>query len=252
MLRICAVTDIGLARDKNQDGFFVCGLSANNTKHKEIYLETDDSNSIALVADGVGSTSDGEYAVERLITFFKNQQDLPIDELINIINREIYDDALSEKKNAATTVAGVIIGEKITVFNVGDSKVFFVNNGYLDQKSTDDTMESLIIEAGIDGSFLYQSGKSPLTQCIGNSKERINVHISEIETENDILICTDGLTDSLELDEIEAVVKEKADIRKKMNSLIELAYKNGCEDNITIIIISFEKEPMNGNQRGGH
>ena len=242
MIKICAVTDIGLSREKNQDGFFVDGASAYTVSHKEIYYETDTRGFSTFVADGVGSTCDGEYAVEKLITLYNHETGTTVSELLNYINCKIHDDALAEGKQAATTIAGILVSDKVTVFNVGDSKVFELNNGYLDQKSIDDTMETLVLDAGFADDYLKQYGKSPLTQCLGNKKDLIDVHIMEIDSSNDFIICTDGLTDSLDLDEIEEAVCTEIDIRDKVKRLMDLAYKKGCKDNITIIYVSFGKE----------
>jgi len=239
MIKICAVTDIGLSRQENQDGFFIDGLSAYNTNHKEIYLETDNKNMTIFVADGVGGTQDGKYAVEKIINLFKTENVESLDAFLNFSNSRICDDALLEGKQTATTIAGIVISDKTTSFNVGDSKVFVINNGYLDQKSTDDTMETLVRESGLDYGYLDAMGKTPLTQCIGNKKEIINVHMSEIDLQNDIIICTDGLTDSLNLDEIEEIICQNTDIRIKVKKILEAAYENGCRDNITLIYICF-------------
>lgn len=76
MIKIAALTDIGNVRKKNQDGFFVDGLSKNAKPLASIYYESNDDDFFAFVADGVGSTNDAEFAVSELLLAASMKKDL--------------------------------------------------------------------------------------------------------------------------------------------------------------------------------
>ena len=246
MVKVYAITSVGPVREKNQDGFYVNGLHAYECPNKDVYYESSSNKLLAFVCDGVGSTEDGEYAVEKTIKYFKNHEEKlnpgSISNAINAANTFICSSAEFEHKTCATTIAGVYVDSDITAFNVGDSKIYSVNNGYLEEISKDDTVAEMIRESSeIDDSKLDLDKKLPLIQYLGNpDSQTIDTHITTSISLKDIMICSDGITDMVSIDDIEDIIEAESDIKTRVNMIAEKAVANGGYDNLTLIYISFE------------
>lgn len=244
MIKIAALTDIGNVRKKNQDGFFVDGLSKNAKPLASIYYESNDDDFFAFVADGVGSTNDAEFAVSELLLAASMKKDLittnSLQVFINDVNKQIIEKAKRQGKQCACTVAGILVQEDgVTVFNVGDSKVFVSNNGFLEQLSEDDTAETLIKKSNYLIDSVHSDGKLPLLQVIGSDAGVLDCHVTSGHPKNDLIICTDGLTDMVSLDAMEEIVQENLPIQEKVEKLRVSAMSNGGDDNFTVIYVEF-------------
>ena len=226
---ICAVTDIGCQRDKNEDGFYVGGTYAYGRSYMSAH-EFLEAPFIAFVMDGVGSSEFGERAVKTGIDFIcKSLLPLSQNELEDTMcqmNDKIYE--LSRTIDTASTIAGLLFaGEKIA-FNIGDSKLFSINNGYMEQINVDDTL------SGLSGGE-YSKQNEPLIQYLG--KASVVPHFRLLETGKLWLICSDGLTDMVSIDHIEEILSLPMNMQNICDMLIEEAKQNGGYDNITVILI---------------
>ena len=232
---VCLITDIGCQRKNNEDGFYINNMGAFNIENSFLY-EKIESPFITFVADGVGGSQQGEEATQLCIkTAMSSCVPEDDNELIQLIDR-MNKTVCETRKNidTACTLAGLLVGDdSIHLFDVGDSKVFSLNQGYLNQLSVDDTA------AGISGE--YTTEKQPLLQYMG--KANCFPHLTEINPSSMFLICSDGLTDMVSIDEIEETVKEtKGNVKATALQLVHKAKENGGLDNITVIILSPVKE----------
>lgn len=232
---ICLITDKGLIRNNNEDGFFINDMGCAKTDECLIHTKKD-APLFTFVADGVGGSQMGELATELCIQTALNSP-IPTDdtELVGLIEKMNIAVCTARNQNdTACTIAGMLLGEdSIHWFNIGDSRVYSVKNGYLNQLSTDDTI------SGISGE--YSDKKEPLVQYLGKSS--LMPHIEEIEPAPFFIICTDGLTDMVSLDRMEEIIKEKQDsVRILGISLLNEAKSKGGLDNISLIIIKPLKE----------
>ena len=234
---LCSVTDVGSKRDNNEDGFYINDICCYNTSKCFVYKIVD-APIIALVADGVGGTDAGEEAT-RLCVQLAHENPIPYDDdelivLLDKMNKGILE--LRKTCDTACTIAGIILGEDSSYsFNLCDSKVYSLEKGFLNQISTDDTVSGLSGET--------TDVKEPLMQYLG--KEFVLPHINIINHLSTYLICTDGLTDMISLDEIEKVLVEENEIKDIATILVGQAKKNGGLDNISLIIIKPIKEECN-------
>jgi serine/threonine protein phosphatase PrpC len=140
-----------------------------------------------------------------------------------------------ENKGMGTTVAGLLFRQSGHLhFNVGDSRVYRFKAGFLRQLSIDDVRSPAADPA--EG----RRGSTVLTQCLGGA-----VAMSEIAphvgTEPVVagwryLLCSDGLTDMVPLERIEAILNEHADDPDAVAALLAAALAGGGEDNISIIV----------------
>ena len=134
-----------------------------------------------------------------------------------------------------TTAAVVLFeGRNVHICNIGDSKVFRYRDGQLLQLSKDHLC------------FAPFGVKPALSQSLGIPPEKLRLEPFYMRTdcaEADMyLICSDGLTDMLTNEEIQAVLSSNS-ATPTVTRLLELALRNGGKDNITIILCKIEKEP---------
>lgn len=230
MYKICAITDIGCLRKNNEDGFFALNSYAYNKDYMLSY-EILSEPICVFVADGVGGSDRGEVAVKICIDYIKDNQVPSTYEQLDSALKNMNMLVCNKRKttDTASTISGILIGSKEKIaFNVGDSKIFVINNGYLEQISIDDTL------SGLTGTE-PQTENEPLIQYIG--KKDITPHYIKDLKGSKWLICSDGLTNMVSIDRIEEILATSEISSDVCNMLINEAKLNGGCDNITIIFI---------------
>jgi serine/threonine protein phosphatase PrpC len=126
-----------------------------------------------------------------------------------------------ELRGLATTIAGVILRPNGAVaFNCGDTRVYSLNDGTLRQLSVDDTTRS-----------------GHLLQCLGGFQEPVPVyvHTCAVDPRSTLLICSDGLSNLVDDEEIAAVLRARPS--NPALALVNVALANGGDDNISAIVI---------------
>lgn len=226
---ICAVTDVGCIRSNNEDGFLVNSNYAYGRSYMSVH-EIVDEPFTAFVMDGVGGSEYGEAAVKTGIEYILNSSSpiskYNLETIIYKMNEAIY--SVAKTIDTAATIAGIVFSDGVMTFNIGDSKIFSINKGYLEQISTDDTL------SGLKGEEPSEKNE-PLLQYLG--KQSVIPHIRQIETGTWWLLCTDGLTDMVTIDRIEDILSETTNMQEICDTLVEEAKNNGGFDNITLILI---------------
>lgn len=113
-----------------------------------------------------------------------------------------------------------------------------INYGYLQQVSTDDTVFGLIKEEPDSTKAI----KPPLLQYIGKSNLETNCHIKALSNVKELMICSDGLTDLVETDDIEEILEKYTVPMEMVHMLYNKAMENGGYDNISIVYIQLEND----------
>lgn len=247
MYKVYAVSDIGLKREENQDGFYVDGIISCGETHREIYYESDADCIHVVVCDGVGSTVYAKYAVERAFRFINNNHvdcsEKSIENFVQQLNKYVYDSAKTDNKtDSATTIVGLLIKQGVAYsYNIGDSALFTINKGYLEKHSVDDAGMASI---GIVKNYGEEQsdGKPPLLQSIGTNESIDIVHIKKISNEDVYLLATDGIFDLIEVDEIEDIIEKNDSMKEIAQALVEKANGNGGYDNSTVALVVDEHE----------
>lgn len=238
-LTVAAVTHTGNVREINEDSILVdtwAGTEGMAVLH--LNVAPFKRKMVVAVADGMGGHACGEHAschtVLRLSESVLNGT--PLNEIMTTINGELYEIMAREpeKTGMGSTVAGVILETgNATVFNVGDSKVFRIDAGFLRQLSRDDSpfQDSFGSESASSGGLITQAlgGHSQLTP-VSPHIEEYPLHPGDL-----FLICSDGLTDMVSLDGIEGRLGD--DLRESAQSLLDAALQAGGNDNISIILV---------------
>lgn len=244
MIRSFSVTDIGKKRKLNQDYVYVSETPIGNLPN------------LFIVADGMGGHNAGDYAskctVETIIRevrgcFEKNPVRI-LSKAIRIANDQIRrkageDESLSGM--GTTVVAATCLGHYLQVANVGDSRLYIIGNE-IRQITTDHSLvEEMVRMGGIDRKAARNHpDKNIITRAIGAlDTVEIDFFHEELKPGELVLLCSDGLTNMLEDEEIGAILREPVSMEERAKRLIEAANDNGGKDNITVIIIdAFARE----------
>ena len=238
-MRSSGKTDTGNKRSSNQDSIFFCDKPIGPLPN------------LYIVADGMGGHRAGDkasrMAIDITVEFIqKSTLENPIAILKRAMiyaNNEIYKVANSDpdlKGMGTTMVAAVALDDKLYVANVGDSRLYVINND-IRQITMD---HSLVEELIRNGELERKKGrnhpeKNIITKAMG-SKEEVMPDFFEIDinSEDKYLLCSDGLSNMVEDDEIRDIVVEQLNLEKTAQALIDRANYYGGSDNISVVIVS--------------
>lgn len=235
-----ALTDIGKVREKNQDQ----AATAINFKDQVL----------GVVCDGMGGHKAGEIAShvveEHVLTCFKaNPPFLDDEEVKNWLMDTILEahqivkrmaNMQEDTKGMGTTVAiSVVNGNEAFFAHVGDSRIYVYDDKEIVQMTRDHTLVNELIARGAisEEEGKHHRQKNVLMQAIGVEMD-IVPSISKVELNNrNILICSDGLFNSLEDNQILEIVNKDMNVKNKVEFLIEQANIHGGHDNIAVVLI---------------
>lgn len=249
MKTVC-ISKCGQVKDQNEDSFVI------NHQHysldQELVLEEDIK--IAAVFDGVGGANYGEVA-SKLAAFELSkmyeqliiQSDDALQQSIFTINQTLLDYANTypEHKGFATTIAGIRIkDDELTVFNVGDSRVYRFRKGLLKQYSEDDSYFNLLKSMGrvTDDDYHRFDDNHVITSYLGKKDLFADdVHLKHIDfgiKKGDLfLICTDGVYDMCKEEELTQMLSLGIELDKIALHLTSCIEEKGSKDNYSMILI---------------
>ncbi len=231
-------THVGMQRSINQDYIFYTNRPIGNLKN------------LYVVADGMGGHKAGDkassFAVNRFVELVKeNTNEDPffiMKEVIIQVNKELIELAASEEEfhgMGTTFVAATVDEEKISVANIGDSRLYLYSNG-LRQITLDHSLVEELLRAGqIEKSRAKNHPqRNIITKALGAS---MNVEPDFFKVEwgkNDkVLLCSDGLSNMVDDDEIEEILAVNDDEKEIVTQLVNQANYYGGLDNIATVII---------------
>ncbi|AGX42374.1 Stp1/IreP family PP2C-type Ser/Thr phosphatase [Clostridium saccharobutylicum] len=234
------VSDVGLKRTLNQD--FASYLENENFK-------------IYVVADGMGGHNAGEVAskmaAEQIVNYisekfsFDRMEDLIV-EAIKEANRNVFDFSKtnSNLNGMGTTVTACFITrEFIQVANVGDSACFAIKNGEIKKITKDHSLVQELVDSGsiTESEAVNHPKKNIITRALGTF-DKVSVDVFPLRNgEYDLyMLCSDGLTNELTMDEILDVIKTEQNYMDVANKLVYLAKEKGGRDNITVLLFGGE------------
>jgi protein phosphatase len=262
---VFAISDPGKAGKNNEDNFAVSAYKIS---------ESDLTPSIVgIIADGVGGHQAGEVASSlavEMISHFIAESDASeplatLEEAFFQANQAIYSQASINPANAgmSTTAACVwVIGDRLYLASVGDSRIYLKRNDRLIQLTIDHTWVQEAIESGILTPEQARSHPNAhlIRRYLGSKQPAIpdfRLRMQPRESDNQavanqgmplqpgdyLLLCSDGLTDLVSDDEINASFGNQP-IQELLEALVERANAEGGHDNITIIGIQIPDEKL--------
>lgn len=242
-MKTFSMTDVGRKREVNQD--YVYASAGQVGKLPNLFV----------VADGMGGHKAGDFAskytVEVLGQELRNSRiedpEEMITEAIKTANHKLIDAAHRDIKlegMGTTLVVASVIEHTLYFANVGDSRLYLINQGIKQLSKDHSLVEEMVRLGGInEEEAKHHPDKNIITRAIG-AKEDVEVDFFEYRLRKGdiILMCTDGLSNMVEDEEIFNVVQGSRDIVEAVEQLIERANDHGGRDNIGVILI----EPFTG------
>ena len=238
VLKTFSITDIGKRRKLNQDYVYTSEMPIGNLPN------------VFIVADGMGGHKAGDYAskytVETICSQIENSFEknpvLILEKAIGEANSHIRQKANEDEAldgMGTTVVVATCFGKYLKVANVGDSRLYIVNDTITQITKDHSLVEEMVRMGGIDKETARNHpDKNIITRAVG-AKDTVDIDFFDVELkEGDIiLMCTDGLTNMLEDEEIRMILNGQRDIVEKAQELVKAANNNGGKDNISVILI---------------
>lgn len=245
-LTVYGLTDVGLVRKNNED----------------LWAELPDLQTYIL-ADGMGGHQAGEVAASQAIlalcdylkkmlndssSFFTiEEMRSEIEYALQRVNAKVYQMGYNDRelKGMGTTLCCLHFHpEGIIYAHVGDSRIYKFQAGELAQITEDHSLAREMVDNGqLDEQDIKEfSYKNIITKAIGTEPYvDPTVQIDEVQIGDLYLMCTDGLSDQLKREEIQAILAEEGTLKDHTNRLINAAKDKGGRDNITVVLIKVEE-----------
>ncbi len=241
-MRIVGKTDIGMKRRQNQDAYSAGELPGGVA--------------FAIVCDGMGGANGGDIASatavkvisSRISKAFSDGMSVSsihamLESAINAANISVYDMSREDETLAgmgSTVVACVIVDGVAHIAHAGDSRAYIFSSERITQVTRDHSYVQRLIENGtltVEQAKTYPH-RNIITRALGVD-ERIAVDYTDIELTGDdaILLCTDGLSGSIE-DEDMLNIYKNCSFYEYPDKLVNAANEHGGNDNITVVIMS--------------
>jgi protein phosphatase len=231
-------THVGQVRDGNEDNF--------------VAIE-----GLYFVADGMGGHSAGEVASEIAVRILQEIYTDPkvrvsspglLADAISTANTAIFMEAMhdSSKTGMGTTLTGLAVtngpDNQIVVANVGDSRTYLWRHGELRQVTKDHSHVQTLVDRGAitraEARVHFQ--RNIVLRAMGiESWVDIDTFPMTVEDGDRFIMCSDGLVDEADDDEIEAEIRLSVSVQDLADRLVDLANRNGGRDNITVVVVDF-------------
>ena len=233
-----ARTDTGRSRKMNQDSVFASSAPVGMLPN------------LFIVADGMGGHKAGDYAsrfvVERIVNMANEYHSMDLvmflRKAIEETNGHLYQESLKNpdfEGMGTTLVLAVIDNETMYVANVGDSRLYVINEEIKQITEDHSLVEEMVRMGGIRREQARSHPKKNIiTRAIGAEDElEIDFFQVKLKKGDFVLLCSDGLTNMIEDEEIRMILQGQRDIVEKAEALVATANNNGGKDNIAVILI---------------
>ena len=239
MLKTFSVTNIGKRRKVNQDYVYTSEQAIGTLPN------------LFIVADGMGGHNAGDYAsrlavetsVEEVAKADGGAPEEILSNAIQCANRKIRkcaEESQDLEGMGTTVVVASLIDETLLVANVGDSRLYVVNGKGMSQVTKDHSWVEEMVRRGSLGKEEARNhpDKNIITRAVGvEDTVKVDFFHRKAEAEDQILMCTDGLTNMLEDEEIRMIMNGARDIVEKAEKLVLKANDYGGRDNISVVLI---------------
>lgn len=244
-MQFSAMTDVGKCRKINEDNY---------------YVKADGAFTYAIVADGMGGHKAGEIASMMVVDVIKNHLENKLCEDMDYVeagetirkafisaNSIIYKYAENHYKimgMGTTATLAMIFKERLITAHVGDSRAYTITRDEIRQITKDHSYVQELVSMGkiTKEEAKHHPKKNFITRAMG-AEETVKVDVGIRRYENEtVLLCSDGLVNMVEDEEIKDIVLKDGNMNSKTKELIEAANSRGGKDNITVIILKKEKK----------
>lgn len=237
------LTDQGCVRKQNQDAYHIAQLDRNTV--------------LCVVCDGMGGAKSGNIASTLAVDVFtqevqrswtsnadwdKTEQILR--SAVKLANFTVYDQAMQFEEfdgMGTTLVAAIIRGRRVSVINVGDSRAYAITRSGISQITRDHSVVQMMVDRGELTSEQAKSypGKNLITRAIGTEPLILSdTFRMEMSKGDFILLCSDGLSNMMDDQEILFEVVHGVNKQQCCKRLLDIAISRGSPDNVTSVLVS--------------
>ena len=221
------------------------------------YFESKNHIPLMMVCDGIGGHNAGEIASAMALMSigqaWEKTEFNDIEEVYQWLIQKIteaneaifarsaqYEDLYGM---GTTVVVASIIGNQLMIANVGDSRAYVLRNFQLKQLTEDQSLVNALLKSGeiTPEEAENHPNKNIVTQSLGvTSSVEIDFVRMTIKNEDTLILCSDGLSDMLSLEEIRNVMNHYSDVEQQVEKAVQEANEAGGRDNITVAIAKIQ------------
>lgn len=237
------LTDQGCVRKQNQDAYHI--------------VQLDRSTVLCVVCDGMGGAKSGNIASTLAVDVFtqevqrswtsnadwdKTEQILR--SAVKLANFTVYDQAMQFEEfdgMGTTLVAAIIRGRRVSVINVGDSRAYAITRSGISQITRDHSVVQMMVDRGdlTPEQAKTYPGKNLITRAIGTEPLILSdTFRMEMSRGDFILLCSDGLSNMMDDQEILFEVVHGVNKQMCCKRLLDIAISRGSPDNVTSVLVS--------------
>lgn len=248
------ISDVGMLRRNNEDNFYLNGKYRDNVEQNHIDMgeKFDKKVFLGAVFDGMGGEEYGELASLEAAKCLCKYQDLKFEQIVvSYINQanqavcsKMYE--VNSGRMGSTLAIVQIKKNRLNLCNVGDSPIYLFRDNQLKQLSVNHNEAQSLFDMGVISKeeLKYSRKKHRLTQHLGILEHEMILEPFVLEdmmlkNQDYVLLCSDGLTDMVDEEEISYILSEKEDVGHKAERLVNTALENGGKDNVTVMLIHF-------------
>ena len=236
------LSDQGCVRKQNQDAYHIENLDRNSQ--------------LCVVCDGMGGAKSGNIASSLAVDVFVQEvkrswtAGMKISEIeqmlqsaVKLANFTVYDQSMQfeDFDGMGTTLVAVLVrGRHATVVNVGDSRAYLVDRNGIRQLTKDHSLVQMMVERGELTPEMARTypGKNFITRAIGTEPMVLcDIYHLELEKGDCLLLCSDGLSNMMDDQEILFEVVHGVNKQNCCQRLLDIAKNRGAPDNVTSILI---------------
>ncbi len=262
-LHIAAISHPGLGGKNNEDRYSVSSYHVSKEDPRPVVF--------AVVCDGIGGHRAGEVAAELAVSYISQGVAISTPRRpLKILEAAIEDasqaiaahsaDKSDQEGMGATCACAWVIENQLYIAHVGDSRIYLLRGNHIRRLTKDHTWVQEAMDKGV--LTAEQARDHPNVHVIrrhlgsiqlpevdfrmfldGNEsdEEAMSNQGFELEPGDTVLICSDGLTDLVDDEQILEIVRSSRDFKASAETLVELANQRGGHDNISIIILSMPR-----------
>lgn len=237
-MKIAGITHRGKVRRENQDAFY--------TWHR-------DSVAFGLVCDGMGGAQAGNVAsaiaAERFAQVLSDMPGSPgprLKRALELANTAVFQRARSDascRGMGTTLVAAFVSGGEAHILNVGDSRCYRISGGRVRQVTQDHSLVEELVRMGRLSSLEAKThpNRNIITRALGTEHQvRGDLFVERLEPGDRLLLCSDGLSNEVEDEELPALMRER--LEESCEALLRLTLDRGAPDNVTVVLLEAEQE----------
>lgn len=271
---VFGLSHTGLVPTENQDHFLVARMrklvevtSTNLERQRLDPRLREDEAYLMVVADGVGGRAGGKQASSSAVgtsleyiskatgcyqrfdvaeeQAFIEQMEAAVREAHEALRRDNGD---TEWSPATTLTMIMLVAPRAYIIHVGDTRAYYLRRGRLFQLTRDQTYGQYLLESG--AMTEAQVATSPmgrtLASAIGSSEVHPSVGLIDLEPNDVLLLCSDGLTKHVANEELSRILQSTTTAQEACEALVSAALAGGGSDNISVVVARCAEEPASG------